>query len=321
MGNQRPMEEIMYTTESYNEKLSQIFPESEFEIIKFQGVKNPFSFKCLVCGTIHNYTQADKVNDRYRRGLKNICYVCEDTRQLGPRLKGIQKIKQISIKKNIFPLEEIKRLEGVKIKWLCKKCNHTFEKTPNQFIAHNQCPWCESHFSSFTEEIIKKKILLAHGTEYDLIAMVSTGRIKVRHNECGFIFNTSTYNFIRGHGCPRCKSSLGEKKVRKYLKENGFYFQEQYQFKNSSISTLYFDFYLEENGQQIVIEYQGRQHYEVIDHFGGEKSFKEQQERDDRKRQFCKKNNILLIEIPYNDESCLHSNELAQRLRGQALER
>ena len=49
----------------------------------------------------------------------------------------------------------------------------------------------------------------------------------------------------------------------------------------------------------LLIEYQGIQHFKPIDTFGGEERFKYQQEKDNIKRAFAKENNIKLIEIPY----------------------
>ena len=51
----------------------------------------------------------------------------------------------------------------------------------------------------------------------------------------------------------------------------------------------------------MLIEFQGRQHYECVDIFGGEDQFKIQQEHDKRKRQYAKDNNINLLEIAYWD--------------------
>lgn len=52
----------------------------------------------------------------------------------------------------------------------------------------------------------------------------------------------------------------------------------------------------------IGIEYQGIQHYEPIDFFGGEEGFLKRQELDNRKRELCLKNNVRLIEWNYNLE-------------------
>jgi len=47
------------------------------------------------------------------------------------------------------------------------------------------------------------------------------------------------------------------------------------------------------------IEYNGQQHYMPVDYFGGKVSLQHQQHNDNIKREFCKNNNINLIEIPF----------------------
>lgn len=49
--------------------------------------------------------------------------------------------------------------------------------------------------------------------------------------------------------------------------------------------------------KNIGIEYQGQQHLEPVDYFGGEKAFKELQKRDKLKKRLCDKNNCKIIYI------------------------
>ena len=57
-----------------------------------------------------------------------------------------------------------------------------------------------------------------------------------------------------------------------------------------------FDFYLEINNKIILLEVQGRQHYEDVEVFD---SLEDQKRRDKIKKDYCLANNISLIEIPY----------------------
>ncbi|MEE0845234.1 MAG: hypothetical protein U0L71_03485 [Eggerthellaceae bacterium] len=50
---------------------------------------------------------------------------------------------------------------------------------------------------------------------------------------------------------------------------------------------------------RIAFEYQGKQHFEPIEFFGGEKSYQAQVERDKKKRELSNKNGITLIYINY----------------------
>ena len=53
--------------------------------------------------------------------------------------------------------------------------------------------------------------------------------------------------------------------------------------------------------EELLIEYDGIQHYEAVEIFGGIPAFKKRQKRDQIKNQYCKDNNIKLIRIPYWD--------------------
>ena len=49
------------------------------------------------------------------------------------------------------------------------------------------------------------------------------------------------------------------------------------------------------------IEYQGKQHYEEVEFFGGKKGFEDRLFLDNLKREKCKKNNVTLLEWKYDD--------------------
>ena len=62
---------------------------------------------------------------------------------------------------------------------------------------------------------------------------------------------------------------------------------------------LWLDFYLPHHS--LAFEYQGQQHDEFNKFFHGDKSgFVKSQKRDERKRQWCEMNNIVLIEVRGN---------------------
>jgi hypothetical protein len=62
----------------------------------------------------------------------------------------------------------------------------------------------------------------------------------------------------------------------------------------------------------LAIEYQGSQHFEAVDYFGGESQLKESQERDQRKRLKCKKAKVRLIE--WHHETEINAAELKKIL-------
>lgn len=57
----------------------------------------------------------------------------------------------------------------------------------------------------------------------------------------------------------------------------------------------------DKNDLLCLIEYNGKQHYEPVDFFGGVDAFIDQQKRDNLKREFCKNKRILLFTIKYDE--------------------
>jgi hypothetical protein len=53
---------------------------------------------------------------------------------------------------------------------------------------------------------------------------------------------------------------------------------------------------------QVGIEYQGVQHYEVVEAWGGEEGLEERQERDKRTKELCQEYGVDLVEVRYDEE-------------------
>lgn len=98
-----------------------------------------------------------------------------------------------------------------------------------------------------------------------------------------------------------CLKSHGEQFILSVLQEHSIIFQKEYVFPD--LKNLKFDFAIMKNDIVVgVIEYNGEQHYKPIEFFGGEERYTLQKERDNKKIQFCKDNNIPLIIYRYDEE-------------------
>lgn len=99
-----------------------------------------------------------------------------------------------------------------------------------------------------------------------------------------------------------CLLSHGELATKNYLVSHNIEFEPQKKFDDligTGGGQLSYDFYLP--NYNLLIEYQGEQHYEPVKYFGGEEGLKIRQEHDRRKREYAQKNNIKLLEIIYKD--------------------
>lgn len=102
-------------------------------------------------------------------------------------------------------------------------------------------------------------------------------------------------------------SSRGEIKIHEILERAGLSFKEEYSFSDllsPGGNPLRFDFAVFDDCGELdfLIEFQGIQHYEAKSKFGGLPGLRKQQLNDMRKREYCRKNNITLVLIPYWDK-------------------
>ena len=123
-------------------------------------------------------------------------------------------------------------------------------------------------------------------------------------NKHGY-FEQSPSAHLNGYGCPRCKSSKGEKSVEAKLIELGidFIFQKTFDdCRNPKTNRkLFFDFYIPK--YNCCIEFDGQQHFGI--NLNGyklsEDFFEKQKFRDEIKNKYCRDNGIKLIKYSKNN--------------------
>jgi len=186
------------------------------------------------------------------------------------------------------------------IKIICP-AHGIFTQRASHHLSGSACPKCVGKNKTTEEFITECDTIHNHKYDYSMVDYVSEKKkIKIICPAHG-IFTQRAGHHIRGRGCPICRESKGEREIRLWLIKNNICFTKQHKFKDCrDIRPLPFDFYLPT--YNICIEYNGRQHYENVSIFGGEKEFKKIQKRDNIKKEYCINNNIPLIIIKYDDK-------------------
>lgn len=214
-------------------------------------------------------------------------------------IKNDDKIKNRNV---LFISEYSKSSEKMKIKFL--DCGHVNDMLPGNFVKGYGCKICSGNQRKTHEQFLKDFYNSEYSNEYTVLSEYqgANNKIKLRHN-CSHEYQVTPAKFIYGgKRCPKCNYSKGEKHLEEFLIEHGINFIPQYKIKECRIkNALPFDFAIfnDENKLICLIEYQGEQHFRAREFFGGEEGFQYQLKRDETKREFCNKNNIPLIEIPY----------------------
>lgn len=195
--------------------------------------------------------------------------------------------------------------KSFKIKIKCKLHDHTFYQFIDNHLKGWGCSKCSKRHNYSNEEFINicKKV---HNNKYDYkyINYTNTGEyIDIICPIHGKFSQLPKYH-IKGHGCPICKSSKGELTIVNFLKESKIRYKAQKKFKYCKDKySLPFDIYLPDHN--MCIEYQGRQHFESIDGWGGEETLKLIKKHDEIKMNFCENNKIKLLIINYNEKNII----------------
>lgn len=194
----------------------------------------------------------------------------------------------------------------VKVKCRCKIDGYEWRAIPSSLLIGRGCPKCGRLRSSKVrakphKEFVKE--LYEINPDIEVLSKYKTNntKIKCRCLIDGNEWETQPSVLLMGCGCPKCNASKGEKAVADYLKANDIPYKPQHSFKGCKYKqSLLFDFYLPT--LNTAIEYDGQQHFEPVEIFGGEQGFKEQKIKDNIKDNYCKKKGISLIRIPYTIE-------------------
>ena len=131
---------------------------------------------------------------------------------------------------------------------------------------------------------------------------------------CGDIFIALPAKVNNGHitSCGCRIQSAGEECIEKILNDMKINFETQYTFEDCRyIYLLRFDFAIIQNDKLLgLIEYDGKQHFEPVELFGGQAGFEETKKRDAIKNAYCQSHKIPLLRLPYT----LSIEEIKQRI-------
>ena len=182
-----------------------------------------------------------------------------------------------------------------KIKIICKE-HGIYNQSPNSHLSGTGCPECNKKTTETF--ILKAKEIHDDKYDYSVVNYINNStKVKIMCKEHG-LFEQLPSNHLSNNGCPKCRKSKGENKISIFLNKYNIKFEEQKMFADCKFkSPLKFDFYLSD--YNICIEYDGEFHFLEIDQYGGIKKLEYQQNNDNIKNEYCKKNKIKLLRINY----------------------
>jgi len=232
------------------------------------------------------------------------CISCSNILKTKSNEHFIKESNNIHNNRYDYSLTKYKNVE-TNIEIICRE-HGIFEQRPDHHLNGYGCSKCGKINSDNKQRKPITKLLneffSIHNNTYDysLVDYINTYTpVQIICKEHG-IFEQQPREHLKGAGCPKCNNSKGEKTIELYLQSIKLDFETQKIFPECKYKLpLKFDFYIPQNN--ICIEFDGKQHFKSNEYFGGENNLKVQQIRDNIKNEYCLKNNIKLIRIPYYD--------------------
>ncbi len=171
-----------------------------------------------------------------------------------------------------------------------------FEQTPHSHLSGEGCPMCafekrKESVKLSQEEFLERIKYIHRNKGYDFSKVVYDGcneKVTVicsKHGE----FKIKAQSLLNGCGCQTCRLPKLENEVRNSLIDYNIGFIQQKRFK-SWLGKQSLDFFIP--SKNIAIECQGFQHFKNGKRY---QKLNEVQERDRKKKQLCKENNVHLI--------------------------
>ena len=288
------------TQEVFVKEVQELVGDEYSVIGLINGVNRKVGMFHAVCGTRYDVTPAKFLLSGRR------CPKC-----FGKHKKtNAQFVKEVSelVGDSYTPLTQYKNSKH-KVLMRHEVCKNEWMVEPNKFLNFDtKCPRCadEARHESTrkTHEQFVKEVFDAVGYEYSILGEYSNFKTKVlmRHEECCTEYMVTPDSFLSANSrCPYCSSPKGEKEIARLLNRFGVKYETQYKDDMCrSNLPLRFDFAIKKNEEVLgLIEYDGIQHFEPVEHWGGEESLIKQRAKDLIKDEFCESLSIPLLRIPH----------------------
>lgn len=196
------------------------------------------------------------------------------------------------------------------------KCEYLGTNRKIKLYDNEKCKWIEqvakSHLNGFEVTKIDKNEFLDicninHEFKYtykleNYKSLISQIDINCKlHGD----FKMKAASHIYGGCCPKCDDSIFNRETQKILKKYNINFDRQKKFTDCRNKfELPFDFYIP--SMRTCIEFDGKQHFQPMDFFGGLKAFENLKLNDKIKSDYCEDNYIELIRIRWDQIDDIH---------------
>lgn len=268
----------------------------------YNGYRNEIDVECTYCSKTFKMTPCNILRGHgHRECMTNISHTIQ-------KKTHEQFILELhAVNKNVRVLQ--KYIDNhTKLKTECLICGNIWYITPNKLLLGRGCPNCRSIQMSIDQTRSHEEFLKIAKEKCEKIKILGRYEkswipIECECETCNFKWSARPSTLLYGIGCPQCKASKGEKRIRDFLDKCSVEYECQKKFNNLhgvGGGLLSYDFYLPR--YNLLIEYQGQFHDgNIKNNFQSTSDLQKAKEHDRRKKKYANDNSIKLLEIWYWD--------------------
>ena len=292
------------TDDMFREKLEEVHGKEIIALEEYKGSDTSIKFKHF-CGHKWKNRPGNVIGKRKqgcpRCSVENRTMTQEEfERKLSKRHRG-----------RIVVLDQFQNTKTpIRVKHL--DCGKIWKVAPRVSMRHG----CHNCANRKSDEEFRAELEETHNGEIVALEPYKTVRdnIRVKHVTCGHEWRPNPTDLIgKFHGCPKCASSKGNQKIDSILSKKKINFIREQRFESCSYKIpLPFDFYLPKF--DALIEFDGAQHFKVVEYWGGEEGLQERILKDEIKNEWCHMNSKRLYRIRFDQDVTSRMREILKEL-------
>lgn len=255
--------------------------------------RNNGKFRCLHCSNRSHVKTNNHITTKNRLKIEEV----------------IKRVEQKNENKLLNP-EEYINYQTANLRILCGSCGNEFTTSLASIDnSYGACLKCSHKKTAKLLRLSQKEVKYRIDAVNNNVLLNPedykdnhTSNLKIKCGDCGntYITTLANYEYNQKIRCDKCSQriSVAERKVMEVFDRFAISYDYNHNFDDcrGKYKPLPFDFYLED--MATIIETDGQHHYRPI---WGIEHFTRTNEYDKIKNEYCSKNNIRLIRIPFWD--------------------
>lgn len=276
------------TNEEFISQIKNTHPNVEV-LSEYKTAKSKIKLRCKIDGYEWEAIAASLTKTNPSR-----CPMCfGNLKKTNSEFLSEMKIKN----KDIKPMSEYVGANS-SMRFKCLVDGYEWESTPHTVLSYSStsgCPKCNNYILKTNDEFLDQLKNINRYIEPIDKYVAARKKIRFKCKLDGNVWRATPDKALRGRGCPVCKMSIGEKKIRDYLLDNNYDFETEY--SPYWAEKRRYDFRI----KNILIEFDGEQHFQSKLYFDIDSTLEHRMMVDKMKNDMALKNGYSLIRISFTE--------------------